>query len=555
MMVENGLRVLAIAIAIAACVDPAITRSMPQRQALRIVTMHADDVVQAERLQRRLSADYDVTIEVDNPTSLAAACPSTGGCLLVSRGDVPRRLSAGAVVLGALRVNAEGSGRTIRRIAVPQMAHLDAASSLHVALTEPVARVDVLDGGIIVGSAEPGESLEVDVTWVPLGPGARALRVVAGDDVEDVGVVIAAAPAAVFVYEPEATWTGTFVRRAIEDDRRFAVVGRTRVAPAVTVTRGGGGPLSAAAIGDAGTVVVTAPHTLSGSDVVLLDRFVTQRGGSLMLIPDQRPSGAVLRLIPRIAGQQRDAQPREVGLLRVREWLTFESGAGTTSLATLGSDPIVMSRAVGRGQVIVSGALDAWRLRDGTSSFNTFWTGLAWQAAVAAGTPLQVRAERVLARPGEPIRVEAELQSIERVPKELSASGSMTCEGQREAVRWWPGGWPGLFEGIVRPRGNGACELVVTINGVTTTFPLAVQNEVRRGAVREGALEAAMQAHGAVVAGIGELESSILARANAQLPATETSASTWPMRSPYWLIVFALCLASEWWLRRRAGLS
>ena len=208
MMVENGLRLLAIAIAIAAFVDPAITRSMPQRQALRIVTMHADDVVHAERLQRRLSADYDVTIQVDNPTSLAAACPSTGGCLLVSRGDVPRRLSAGAVVLGALRVTAEGSGRTIRRIAVPQMTHLDAASSLHVALTEPVARVDVLDGGIIVGSAEPGESLEVDVTWVPLGTGARTLRVVAGDDVEDVGVVVADAPAAVFVYEPERRGRG-----------------------------------------------------------------------------------------------------------------------------------------------------------------------------------------------------------------------------------------------------------------------------------------------------------------------------------------------------------
>ena len=126
----------------------------------------------------------------------------------MSRGDVPRRLSAGAVVLGALRVTAEGSGRTIRRIAVPQVAPLDAASSLHVALTEPVARVDVLDGGIIVGSAEPGRVARSGRDVGAVGQGARALRVVAGDDVEDVGVVVADAPAAVFVYEPEATWTG-----------------------------------------------------------------------------------------------------------------------------------------------------------------------------------------------------------------------------------------------------------------------------------------------------------------------------------------------------------
>ena len=555
MIAQNVLRVLAIAIAIAAYVDPEVTRSVPLRQPLTIVTMDADDVSHAERLQRRLSVDYDATIDVADPTSLAAACPSTGGCLVVSRGDVPRRLSAGAIVLGALRVTAEHAGRVIHGVRTPQFVHRDAASSVHVTLTRPVARVDVLDGDVLVGSAEPGDSLEVDVTWVPLGAGARVLQVVAGDDVQDVGVVVEASPAAVFVYEREPTWLGTFVRRAIEDDSRFAVVGRTRVAPPVTVTRGGGGPLSATAIGDAGAVVVTAPHTLSASDVALLERFVTQRGGSLLVVPDQRPTGAVLQLIPRVAGQQRDTQPRDVGLLRVREWLTFDPGAGTTTLAALAGDPIVVSRAVGRGRVIVSGALDAWRFRDATSSFNTFWTGLAWEAAMAAGKPLQVRAEHVLARPGEPIRVVAEWQSIDRVPMQLSASGSVACDDEREAVRWWPGGSPGTFEGVVRLRGNHECELSVVINDVSTTLPMAVRSQVRRAEMHEDALAAAVQAHGGLVAEIGEGETSLLARANDQLPALETSRPSWPMRSPYWVMIFAACLSSEWWLRRRAGLS
>jgi len=137
----------------------------------------------------------------------------------------------------------------------------------------------------------------------------------------------------------------------------------------------------------------------------------------------------------------------------------------------------------------------------------------------------------------------------------LSASGWMTCDGQREAVRWWPGGRPGTFEGVVRPTGGRQCEVSVTIDDLTTSLPLAVRTEVHRGPVHDDALEAAVQAHGGVVAEIGDGENSLLARASAQLPAVEASAPTWPMRSPYWLILFTACLSSEWWLRRRAGLS
>jgi hypothetical protein len=553
-MVPHLLRALAIAIAVLALVDPAFTRRGLARQPLTVVTMDARDVVHAEQLQRRLSDSFEVTVHVDDPASLAAACPSTGGCLLVSRGDVPRRLSAGATVLGALRVTTDDAGPSIRRVVTPPTVHRDAASSIQVTLHRPVARVDVRDGDVLVGSVEPGESLDVDVPWVPLAAGARALQVVAGDDVTDVGVVVEATPAAVFVYEPEPTWMGTFVRRAIEDDSRFVVAGRTRVAPPVTVTRGSAGPLSAAAVGEAGTVVVTAPHRLGAADVELFDRFVIERGGSLIIVLDQRPSGAALRLFPPVAGQQRDAQPRAAGLLRVREWLTFAPDVGTTTLAAIAGEPIVMSRAVGRGRVIVSGALDAWRFRDAAAGFNTYWGGLVWEAAVAAGKPLHLSAEHTLARSGEPIRVKAEIQSLDRTQRQSSASGTMTCDDRRVAVRLWPGGRSGSFEGVVRPAGQ-QCEVSVTIDDVTASLLLAVRTEVRRGPMADDALEAAVEAHGGIVEQIGDGADRVLARASAQLPGMETTVSVWPMRSPYWLLVFAACLSSEWWLRRRAGLS
>jgi hypothetical protein len=548
------LRAVAIAIAVAALVDPAYTRDVTQRERLTIVTMDADDVVHAERLQRALAAEHTVSIHEADPTSLAAACPSSGGCIVVSRGNVPRRLTAGARIVGALQVTGEEGPRAIRRIDLAGTVHRDAAASMRVQLRHPVMRVEVLDGDVVVGSAEPGDALDVDIAWLPLAEGARALGIVAGDDRVDIGVVVDRSPAPVFVYEPEPTWMGTFVRRALDDDPRFTVAGRTRVAPAVSVTRGGAGPLSAAAIGDAGVVVVTAPQRLQAADVELLDRFVTHRGGSLMVIADQRPAGAVLRLLPRVAGQQRDAEPRDVGLLRVREWLTFDGGPGMVTVAAFGNDPVVVSRSVGRGRVILSGALDSWRFRDASSDFNTFWTALAWEAAEAAGPPLHVRVEHTLARPGEPIRIEAELQSIEPVPTDLSASGEMTCEGQPEPVRLWPGGRAGQFEGVLRPRGGG-CQVTVEVNGATVTLPLAVRERVERIPAHEDALAAAVEAHGGMVAAAGESERQVVARARALLPPRHVARATRPMRSPFWVVLFAGCLSSEWWLRRRAGLS
>jgi hypothetical protein len=557
MTVTLVLRAVAIAIAVAALIDPALTRDVPQRERLTIVTMDADDVVHAERLQRMLAANHTVSIHEADPTSLAAACPSSGGCILVSHGDVPRRLTAGAHIVGALQVTEEETPRVIRRVDLARTVHRDAAASMRVGLGRPVTRVEVLDGGVVIGSAEPGDALDVDIAWVPLAEGARALTVVAGDDRVDIGVVVDTSPAPVFVYEPEPTWMGTFVRRALDDDPRFTLAGRTRVAPPVTVTRGGAGPLSAAAIGDAGVIVVTAPQRLQASDVELLDRFVTSRGGSLIVIHDQRPSGAMLRLLPRVASQQRDTQPRDVGLLKVREWLTFEPGVGTTTLAADDEDAVVISRAVGRGRVIASGALDSWRFRDADSNFSTFWTALAWDAAMAAGERLHVTVEHVLARSGEPTRVTAELQAIDQLPMEATASGALTCDGREEAVRLWPEGRPGTFEGLLRPSGEGECELTVAVSDATTTVPLVVRGHVRRVEAADDALSAAVAAHGSFVVdvGDGDGEAELGTRARATLPAVSANQATWPMRSPYWMILFAACLGSEWWLRRRSGLN
>jgi hypothetical protein len=149
----------------------------------------------------------------------------------------------------------------------------------------------------------------------------------------------------------------------------------------------------------------------------------------------------------------------------------------------------------------------------------------------------------------------AELQSLDPLPLEATASGVLTCDGQEQPVRLWPDGRAGVFQGTVRPERAGACQLTVAVNDATTAMPLVVRQQVRRVEPHDDALAAAVEAHGGIVSELGEAEADLVARAGVELPPVSVSQATWPMRSPYWVILFAGCLSSEWWLRRRSGLG
>jgi hypothetical protein len=556
MKFRHVLRGVALAIAVAALVDPAITRKASRTDPITVVAADESLLPTAAAVRDAIKSQATVRTSVHDETSAAAACPAAGACVLVSSGSVPQHITAGAVV--AAVVQSPAPEPMLADVEAPERVHPNSAATLRVSTHRPAKRIDVFDGPVLVGSAEPGDRTTVDVPWVPAGTGARVLRVVAGDDVADTGVVVDGEPATVLFYEPRVTWLGTYVRRALQDDSRFALRGRARVAPPVSVSRGDVTALSAAALDDVNTVLVTAPDMLSAADVELLERFVAVRGGSLVVLTDQRPTGASMRLLPRVVAEQREMQPQMVGPLRATEWLTFESAIGIATLAGAHQQPVVVSRALGRGQVIVSGALDAWRFRDTGDGFQTFWTTLAWDASVIAGSRLRLRTEPAVARPGEEVRVNVELQEMtgrgDDGDGELVASGELRCNEQRTFVRLWPAARPGTFHGVVRGETPAECIISVTVENVSATAPVTFRDDLERLPSGADRLQALAAAHGASLFHTEDL-SGLGALLLERLPARAESLREWPMRSPFWLLLFTLCVGGEWWLRRQSGLS
>jgi hypothetical protein len=582
MMLERALRFAAVAIAIAGLADPTWTRERPVRQPLTLVSIDAPPGA-AAGLAAQLVDDYDVAHITDRGSD-SAACPSSGGCVLVSSGRVPHRITAGAAVIGALRVGSDAARRVrITAVEASPLAHLSASAALRVHLQSNGARttrIRVIDEGAVVGTEvhewpaagqDRHEATVVVVPWAPLAPGVRRLRIEARestagtvaplaegragepDDSADIGVEVETDPIPLLFYEPEATWLGTFVRRALEDDRRFAVAGQTRLAPRIAVGRGMAGALTAGALERVWTAIVAAPDALTAADVDLLERFVRVRGGSVVVLADRRPSGTITRLLPRSGREFRAPKPVDIDALRATEILTFDvAGAGTTTLASASRDPVIVSRALGRGRVIISGALDAWRYRDAAGGFSGFWTSLVADAAVAAGPGLDGQVAATALNRGERTSVTIETRSMTEAPADITVGAVLDCASGRQPLRLWPGTRPGMYTGTVVADGAGACVVEATVGQRQLTVPMLITNDMR-APVSTRALDAAIAAHGGIVANAGE-EATLAARVRERLQPAHERQPTHPLRSPWWMVPFGACLGGEWLLRRRRGL-
>jgi hypothetical protein len=578
--VPRLLRLIAIVIAVAGLADPALTREMSVPQPVTIAVLDASGSAAAERLRSHLDGDYDVTIEVHAAGSAASACPATGGCIVVSSGRAPERITSGAQVVGGLRVDANHEGgnlavvrlRSARRVSFNGNALLDV--QLHAFGMRGRSTIEVFDGDVLVGDAtydwpaSPEASpvvADVVVEWAPIAVGLRRLRVrvttsdterTLEDNTADVGVDVRSEPVAILMYEPEATWLGTFVRRALQADARFRIDARTRLGPGLTVSRASGGPLTRAALEETGTVIVTAPGSLSAAEVELLERFVRVRGGSAVILLDRAPAGPVTRLLPPVVGEWRETEAGNVGHLRASELLAFDGSApGVIVIESAGDRHIVISRAMTRGRVIASGAMDAWRYRG--AGFSPFWSALVADAASAAGDRLEVGLDQTIVTPGATTGLTVEWRSIDEMPAAITARAEVRCgEDPPAPVRLWPSGQPGRFHGAVSSERAGACEVHAAITGPTplaASAALLVTSDVRSTTPATAALDGAVAAHGGIVVE-ADGEAALVERVHELLAPRRAPQTTWPMRSPWWLVPFAACLGGEWWLRRRRGL-
>jgi hypothetical protein len=585
------LRAAAVAIALAGALDPAITSTRRTKPIVAVIAADAiADSAARDGAAHALSRRFAV---IPAPLVTADATVLVGN-------DVPAesdQIGRPAFVIAADR---RGPAATVEAVHAPSVASLDSrvpvSAVVHVTgARDRALNVTLTANGVAVDRVShtvsgDEERIPVILRYAPAAAGAAQLRVIAtvtgaaGTHAADVLVDVRAVRWSVLFYDPRPSWISTFVRRAVERDRRFVVTSRVVTSRNVGIEAGRPpnrlDDLGGLARFDA--VIVGAPHTLGAAEVSGLEAFMRQRGGSVVFLMDDRASGPYERL----AGVTRWLEQNDGRVVSVRAggdssglragdviW-PAELPAGAEVIAGA-SRPVIWRSPVGAGQLVVSGAVDAWRYRDKSlSAFDEFWKTLIAESANIAPAAVSVALSRAVLTPSEDATVTVHVRSAELHPPFMNVANvansrlvhtSVTAvlepavEGTRpnEMLRVWPSGSVGSLEGRVRaPRAPGVYRLVVTADGNRAEVPLVVVGKpVMRPVPDRSELAAAWaSAHGGRVLTTSQI---------AQLPAVLDAAlrpvsrvETWhPMRSPLWLIPFALLLGGEWWLRRRRGLA
>jgi len=300
---------------------------------------------------------------------------------------------------------------------------------------------------------------------------------------------------------------------------------------------------------EVGKGTLTADHTV-------LDRYVRVRGGTLLLLPDRAPAGAASSLFPGIWTEHLTAVAEEVGPLKATEILRRSNTEVTDVVlgASSGMPAIVMSPA-GNGRVLVSGAMDAWRHR-GTNGngFDRFFRGVLAELGQPRGE-LTIDMPASLVTAGSTVPFQVRSRRMQPAATETILATVLCGGGATGTVRVWPTGEPGGYAGEFPAATVGTCRLDVSVaDGPSSSAGVAVVTAPRRDrAAALLSLERLAVATGGVAVVAGE-EQQVGDRIRAQERPAAARTVVRPMQSPWWILPFAICLAGEWWLRRRDGL-
>ncbi|MDB4877895.1 MAG: hypothetical protein JWM41_4341 [Gemmatimonadetes bacterium] len=586
LLLRRALRATAVVIAVAAVIDPAVTSARSSKPAVAVVAVDGvHDSALADRVARTLANDFTVI-----PASFSA------GAATVLVGDrLPATTSELASPAFAVVGMADGATVRLESAHAPASAPFDSRVPVSVVARATGAGGRTLDvtlraGGLVVDRVSrtvngDDQRVPVSLTYLPTAPGAAPLRVTAqlsgSQSLATADVVVDARDTrwSVLFFDPRPSWMSTFVRRAVERDRRFVVT--SRVVTSRNISIDAGQPpnrlddLAGVARFDA--IVVGAPDALSASDVAGLESFLRRRGGSVVLLLDQAVAGPYDRLTDVRTWSTRSTGPiasiartgADSAGVRASEiaWpATLPSGADPLAhtmrtTADSATDRTVVWRApVGAGQLTVSGALDAWRYRD-RSDFDRFWQTAIAEAADAALPAVAITTSNAIVAPGERAEVTVTFRDVAlrgALPARASASASIasSTDSMRTNVALLPDGPVGHFRGSFRgPKRPGTYRVAAVGDGITAETPIVVSSDVAHAAPEgHDMLGAWIGAHGGRVLTASRLAELPAALRSAIRP--QPSAETWhPMRSTWWIVPFALTLGGEWWLRRRKGLA
>ena len=596
-------RSLAVVIAIAAVIDPAIRSARRTRPVLSLVAADASrDHALLTQVTRRLEEDY---------TLVAAPLPSAIGTVLVGA-----RLPDGAHALASpVVVVSPFTGRpsvSIGRLQAPTSAKLESRITVSVTLvtsgfasSPPTPRafdVELVREGVVVSrqriSVAHDTTRSVSLTYVPSAPGPVVLQVrtFAAEQSDtarsDVLIDVRENRWSVLFFDRRPSWMSTFVRRALEHDPRFAVT--SRVITSTNVSRETGRPPAGLDV-IAGTsrfdaVVIGAPDALTARDVDGIASLLRTRGSSVLVLADHAATGPADVLLDyggwrtrafrspallsasTIADRTGDPPllkglafgvPRQlprgaVPLAMLRDTATSASRTSGADSGVVMSAPTIIWRVpVGLGQLVVSGAFDAWRFRDSSQSrFDATWRDLIGELANQRQMALELRLSRSLTLPRAVTTVEVTPRDTANATPIVATIRPTDAPTDSAVSLSLEAGTSGVRQVTMRAPAKPGHYEVLAVQGLDSVrSPLVVAARVARDADDNPMLLAAWAASrgGQVIArdSVASL-SRVLESVLRPVPRI----TEWhPMRSPWWVVPFALALAAEWWMRRRRGLA
>ncbi len=581
------LRGVAIVIAVAGLVDPAITMSGLMRPKLAIVI--AQPSPEADRVRSRLAGDLQSSFEIRPAIASDVEAAIVVGSRYLEEA-VPEKLPIATVTIAEAT-----SGVTIARVHTP--ANVPSATAIHVGIdleargvsgrtTDVIVRIgglevgraahhwddvqprpDATAGRDVPAASPPVQRWHTALDVVPVGVAPYVLRIeaVTSDSraVADTLVDLRREPFRVQFYEPRPSWAATFVRRALESDARFQVAGISYSSRGIAARTQGDVPLADPRLDAVDVMIVGGLDKLSADDVRSLDRFMRERGGAVVLLPDERiAAGPAIDLLPGDTTERLLEQPAKLAVeppaapIAASELLLIHPrGPDATVVAGLpGPDaqPVIVSVPRGDGRLLVSGAMDAWRFRAADRlAFDRFWQSSIAGLALSVPPPVSLSIEPPLLKPGGRGNVTVRLRSHREGPISATLNGD-------QPIRLTPGAETGMFHGtIAAGTTTGQLRLVVDVGGaspLTTSRSVVVQTDSRPnppGLTPPLALLSSSH-HGinVTVDRLTDVERFVRGAAAAPVAQVERR----PMRSAWWLVPFIGCLCAEWWVRRRRGL-
>ena len=567
------LRSIAIAIAVAGVADPALTRSRPAPIVVELVSGQSAAATAARaQLLARLG------------DAVTEGHTGHGEAMVVIDANVDPSAVRRNVPISIVTVPAARNLRLLSAEASPVRPGQQATLSLEVDVRDFAGRtsaITVTHNGAELGRLEhrwgASRRQRVVVPFVTVDAGTYPVRVaVAAADDEarrddkaiDARIVTSDRPLRVAFVERRPSWSAGFVRRAAELDPAFEVASVISSSRGIDV-RTGDAPRALTAGGLARFDVVAAgtPEELTTADLQALHGFMAERGGTVIFLPDRRPSGPYARFVSEV-GFDEVLLATPVALIsagpRASEFALPKPGdRAMRPLASLPDGRTALAAwPVGEGVLVFSGALDGWRFRgDEGDRFSTFWRASLTAAALAAPPQMRVELDPAVVRPGGQSHVRVRLRQTEfargpdggaQLPAVRAvAIGSQGKATSHEAVRLWPTNEAGVFEGTFTPALPGTY-YVHAMAGRTQHAVPVIESELADtpGADEEDA-QLVTAATGGVVATTSDLApvvNHLRSRTRGELPET-----VHPMRSGWWTLPFAAALSVEWTLRRRRG--